>query len=164
MHHRAVGFHVAAVLADTLLSACTSDSSTVGGTTIEPSSSSPVGSVTIVTDSLPPNSVNSATTETVLKELRSRPLARPPGLIPLAIIPTTVATGMRRPRMQGTHPICMGLTVIRSTPKVYQPADLRRSWRLRQPASARPSRAAERAPEPHSRFDRRGSPSRRLFP
>ena len=28
--------------------------------------------------------------------------------MPSAIMPTTVATGMRRPRMQGTPPICCG--------------------------------------------------------
>src|SRR5712691_3564707 len=34
-------------------------------------------------------------------------------VIPSATIPTTVATGMRSPRMQGTPPICLGSTVIR---------------------------------------------------
>src|SRR5438477_12997085 len=34
-------------------------------------------------------------------------------LIPSAIIPTTVATGMRSPRMQGTPPIWSAFTVIR---------------------------------------------------
>jgi hypothetical protein len=34
-------------------------------------------------------------------------------VIPSAIIPTIVATGMRSPRMHGTPPICFGSTVIR---------------------------------------------------
>ena len=41
------------------------------------------------------------------------------GVIPFAIIPTTVATGIRNPRMQGSPPICLGLMVIRSTPTAY---------------------------------------------
>jgi hypothetical protein len=34
-------------------------------------------------------------------------------VIPSATIPTTVATGTRKPRMQGTPPICFGSTLIR---------------------------------------------------
>src|SRR5260221_6933880 len=33
--------------------------------------------------------------------------------MPFATIPTTAATGMRRPRMHGTPSICLGLTVMR---------------------------------------------------
>src|SRR5436190_22200325 len=33
--------------------------------------------------------------------------------MPSAIIPTSVATGMRRPRIHGTPPICIGLIVMR---------------------------------------------------
>ena len=43
------------------------------------------------------------------------------GVMPLAIIPTTVATGIRKPRMHGTPPICFALIVIRSTPTAYSP-------------------------------------------
>lgn len=35
-------------------------------------------------------------------------------VIPSATIPTTVATGIRRPRMQGTPPCILGSVVIRS--------------------------------------------------
>ncbi len=41
------------------------------------------------------------------------------GVMPSAIIPTTVATGMRSPRMHGTPPICRGLTVTRSITPSY---------------------------------------------
>src|SRR4051812_35016702 len=35
------------------------------------------------------------------------------GVIPSAVMLTTVATGIRKPRRQGTPPVCAGLTVIR---------------------------------------------------
>jgi hypothetical protein len=34
-------------------------------------------------------------------------------VIPSAIMPTTVATGIRNPRTHGTPPLCLALTVIR---------------------------------------------------
>ena len=46
------------------------------------------------------------------------------GVIPFAIIPTTVATGIRKPRMHGTPPIWRGLIVIRST----RPDHVPRGW------------------------------------
>lgn len=42
-----------------------------------------------------------------------------PGVIPSAIMLTTVATGIRSPRIQGTPPIWLGFTVIRFTVLEY---------------------------------------------
>src|SRR4051794_36073358 len=51
-------------------------------------------------------------------------------VMPSAIMPTTVATGMRSPRIQGMPPICLGFTVIRV--KVIRASDLGEDgWKLR---------------------------------
>src|SRR5262249_51161279 len=73
--------------------------------------------------------------------------------MPSATIPTTVATGMRNPRMQGTPPICLAFVVIRvnlmappqeekggclQRPLDHEPTPSMSSWRLQnKPAQIR---------------------------
>jgi hypothetical protein len=40
-------------------------------------------------------------------------------IMPAAIIPRMVETGIRSPRIQATPPICLGLTVILSNPMAF---------------------------------------------